>query len=368
MFLAPFCNQIMNNQKCCIIAEAGVNHNGQEGLAFKLIDAAAEAGADIVKFQTYKTENIIAKGAAKASYQSKTTDSNESQYEMLKQLELPFELHHKLQAYCDEKNIQFLSTAFDGESLAFLVNDLGLKTLKIPSGEITNSPLLLEHALTGANLILSTGMCRLDEIEEALGVIAFGLTKKTTPSVKAFKDAYASKEGQDALRNNVTLLHCTTEYPAPLEEVNLRAMETMRQTFHLPVGYSDHTEGITTSIAATALGAVIIEKHFTLDKTLPGPDHQASLEPSELQEMVKAIRSVEKVLGNGKKTPAPSEIKNISIARKSLVAKETIKQGDIFSEKNLGIKRPGNGLSPMHYWDLLGKKVDRDYQTDEVIQ
>lgn len=352
-----------------IIAEAGVNHNGSVDMAFKLIDAAHAAGVDIVKFQTFKAKNLVTKSAQQAEYQTRNTGISESQFDMLSRLELNYETHHALVAYCAKLGIEFLSTAFDQESLHFLVNDLKLKTLKIPSGELTNAPFVLEHAQTGCDLIVSTGMATLAEVENALAVIAFGLTngKTSQPSEQAFAEAYASKTGQAALQQKVTLLHCTTEYPAPINEVNLNAMQTLATAFGLTAGYSDHTAGITIPIAATALGAQLIEKHFTLDKTLPGPDHKASLEPDELTAMVQAIRDVEQALGSGIKSPQPSEIKNKPIARKSLVAASAIKAGKVFTEKNLTTKRPGNGLSTYLYWSLLGKPAQQDYAEGELI-
>lgn len=354
-----------------IIAEAGVNHNGSREMAFQLVDAAAEAGVDAIKFQTFKAENLVTRYAAKASYQKDLNQADESQYSMLKHLELSHEIHHELAGYCEQKGIAFLSTAFDLDSLSFLVNDLGLKTLKIPSGEITNGPLLLQHAKTGCELILSTGMATLDEIEKALGVISFGLmhgnNRQTIPSTAAFKQAYSSEPGQKLIKEMVTLLHCTTEYPAPENEINLNAMTTMREIFGTRVGYSDHSEGIVVPIAATAVGACLVEKHFTLDKTLPGPDHKASLEPDELQEMVRAIRVVERAMGDGVKEPMPSELKNRPIVRKSLVASKSITSGELFSVDNISIKRPGTGLNPMEYWNMMGKTSVRDYKPDELI-
>jgi N-acetylneuraminate synthase len=355
-----------------IIAEAGVNHNGDRDLAFQLVDAAKEAGADAVKFQTFKAENLVTKDAAKASYQKQTTDSDESQFVMLKRLELDYETHHELVAYCKKKGIEFLSTAFDLESLDFLVNVLNLKTLKIPSGEITNGPLLLAHAQTGCDLILSTGMATLGEIEQALGVLAFGFLNGANsiiePSRVNFQKSYFSEAGQEILRNKLTVLHCTTEYPAPPQEINLNAMVTMRNAFALKTGYSDHSEGITVPIAAAAMGATLIEKHLTLDKSLPGPDHKASLEPDELASMVSGIRTIEQVLGNGIKGPMPSELKNRAVARKSLVASQSIKAGEVFTHENLMAKRPGNGISPMQYWKLLGSTSNRSFIEEEEIQ
>ncbi|MBL3539453.1 N-acetylneuraminate synthase [Aminivibrio sp.] len=352
-----------------IIAEAGVNHNGSLDMALKLIDCASEAGADAVKFQTFRAEKVISEYAPKAEYQTLATGKNQSQLEMVRPLELGAEAHYALKKRCNERKINFLSTPFDEDSVDFLAHSLGLRTLKIPSGEITNAPLLLRAARTGCSIIMSTGMSTLGEIEEALGVLAFGfLNNETPPSRDAFCKAFFSKEGQNVLKQRVSLLHCTTEYPAPFSEVNLRVLETLRQAFGLPVGYSDHTEGIAVPIAAAALGASIIEKHFTLDKGLPGPDHKASLEPDELSIMVYSIRKVEDALGDGKKIPTFSELKNQSIARKSLVAKQEISQGVPFSENNITAKRPGDGISPMLFWDLIGKKASRYFLKDEKIQ
>ena len=355
-----------------IVAEAGVNHNGDPSLAYQLIDSAAESGANAVKFQTFKTESLVTTDAIKAKYQQDTTDRDESQFSMLKKLELSHATHRKLFEYCNKKNIDFLSTAFDLESLDFLVNDLGLNTLKVSSGDITNGVLLLAHARTRCDLIISTGMATLSEVEQALGVIAFGLIHgnnlDTPPSRTAFQLAYISHKGRQLLKKNVTLLHCTTEYPAPLEDIDLNSMATLKNTFGLRTGYSDHTEGMIVSIAASAMGAILIEKHFTLDKNMPGPDHLVSLDPSELKEMVLAIRTVEKITGDGIKGPKPSELKNIPIARKSLVSVSTIQKGDLFTEDNLTVKRPGTGRSPMEYWDLLGTKCQYNYEADEVIR
>jgi N-acetylneuraminate synthase len=354
-----------------IIAEAGVNHNGQRDLAFQLIDAAVEAGADAVKFQTFKAENLVVESAGKADYQRQTTNPNESQLAMLKRLELAHETHHELVDYCHQKGIKFLSTAFDLESLDFLVNNITLKTLKIPSGEITNGPLLLAHARTGSDLIISTGMATLGEIEEALGVIAFGLIHGADQSIKPSRNefglAYGSQKGKQLLNNKVKLLHCTTEYPAPPNDINLKAMLTLRDSFGLKVGYSDHSKGIIVPIAAATLGATLIEKHFTLDKSLPGPDHKASLDPKELSEMVKAIRTIELVMGDGQKGPKNSELKNRNIVRKSLVASGDINKGDKYTESNISIKRPGTGKSPMYYWDILGETSIKNLRSEEMI-
>jgi N-acetylneuraminate synthase len=288
---------------------------------------------------------------------------------MLSRLELSYQAHHALVKHCQTLGIEFLSTAFDSESLAFLVQDLGLTRLKLPSGELTNAPLVLEHARTGCDLIVSTGMATLAEIEMALGVIAFGYTAApdAQPNIQAFAEAYASDAGQQALKKKVTILHCTTEYPAPMEEINLRAMDTLAAAFALPAGYSDHSKGITIPVAAVARGAVLIEKHFTLDHNMEGPDHKASLEPHELTAMVTAIRQVEKALGSAIKTPTVSEVKNKAVARKSLVAAKAISAGEPLSTDNLAIKRPGSGMSPYHFWELQGKPASRDYQIGELI-
>jgi N-acetylneuraminate synthase len=352
-----------------IIAEAGVNHNGSEELAIQLIDAAKAAKADIVKFQTFKASNCVTKNAVQADYQTINTNKEESQLAMIKRLELSFDAHHRLIRYCNKVGIEFLSTAFDFESLDFVVNELGLTRLKIPSGEITNAPLVLAHAKTKCDLILSTGMASLSDIEAALGVIAFGFISKEgdKPSISAFREAYFSLEGQQSIKNKVTILHCTTEYPAPLEDINLKAMDTIQNAFLLPVGYSDHSKGILVPIVAVARGATIIEKHFTLDKNMEGPDHKASLDPIELKTMVKSIRETEASLGDGIKGPRPSEIKNMTVARKSLVASKKIIKGDYLSEQNITIKRPGTGSSPFMYWEKIGTKATQNYNEDDFI-
>lgn len=352
-----------------IIAEAGVNHNGDEKLAFELVEAAYQAGADIVKFQTFKAKNLVTESAKQADYQVANTQKQESQLAMLSRLELSYEVHHQLVAHCNKLGIEFLSTAFDSESLDFLVNELGLKRLKLPSGEITNAPLVLEHARTGCDLIVSTGMATLAEVESVLGVIAFGYLADDSkqPSILAFQQAYASNEGQRLLKEKVTILHCTTEYPAPMEEINLKAMDTLGLAFDLASGYSDHSEGITIPIAAVARGAVLIEKHFTLDKTMEGPDHKASLEPDELKAMIDAIRQVEVALGTNVKSPTISEVKNKAVARKSLVAAKPISVGETFNMENLVIKRPGSGMSPYKLWELLGKTASKPYQAGDLI-
>ena len=355
-----------------VIAEAGVNHNGDLRLAFKLIDSAVESGANAIKFQTFKTENLVTKNALKANYQKRTTSKNESQFSMLKNLEITNKDHYKLVEYCNNKGIKFLSTAFDLESLNFLVNDLGLDVLKISSGEITNSIMLLACARTNCDLIISTGMSTLGEIEDALSVISFGLiygkNMDVKPSHDNFRLAYMSQDGQELLKKKVTLLHCTTEYPAPLNDINLKSMITINNSFGLKVGFSDHSKGILAPIVATSIGAVLIEKHFTLDKTLPGPDHASSLNPIELKKMVESIRVAEKILGNGVKGPKISELNNLETARKSIVAASSIKKGDFFTKDNITSKRPATGISPMKYWDLLGTKCQSDYESDEVIR
>ncbi len=328
-----------------IIAEAGVNHNGSIETAKQMVDVAAEAGADAIKFQTFKADNMVSINASKAAYQMQQTNKQETQYEMIKKLELDVDAHKLLIEYCSQKNIQFLSSPFDLDSIA-LLNELGLQIFKIPSGEITNLPYLEAIGKLNKQVILSTGMADLGEIEDALDImIKAGTNKKS-----------------------ITVLHANTEYPTPMEDVNLMAMLTIRDAFKVEVGYSDHTLGIEIPIAAVALGAKVIEKHFTLDKTMEGPDHKASLEPQELSAMVKAIRNIEIAKGNGVKKPSPSEYKNISVARKSIVAAREINEGETFTEINLTTKRPGNGISPMRWNEIIGLKASRDYNKDEMIQ
>lgn len=355
--------------KTFIIAEAGVNHNGSLTLAKKLIDIAKEAGADAVKFQTFQTEELVSITAPKASYQEKNTPTSQSQYEMLQQLQLSQEAHIELFQYCQNRDILFLSTPFDLPSLHFLHTSLNIPRIKIPSGEITHIPFLFAIGQTQKPVILSTGMSTLGEIEIALGLLALGYLypDHTTPSSQDGYKTYCSEEGQKILQKNVSLLHCTSEYPAPFHEVNLNVIRTLQTAFGLPVGYSDHTLGIAVSIAAVAMGATIIEKHFTLDKTLPGPDHPASLEPHELISMVKSIREVELALGCHKKFPSESELKNQRIARRSLVAINKINKGDLFTTKNIGCKRPGHGISPVYFWDFLDTLSEHDYEKDELI-
>jgi len=352
-----------------IIAEAGVNHNGDRDLAFQLVDAAFHAGADIVKFQTFKAQKLASKTAKKADYQLKNTGKVESQYEMLERLELPLETYLQLKEYCEDLGIEFLSTAFDEDSLKFLAGDMGLQRLKLPSGDLTNSPLVLAHAQTGCDLIVSTGMASLGEIEEALGVIAFGYLhkEKKLPCKSGFKEAYASAEGQRILSKKVILLHCTTEYPAPVSEINLNVMDSYKIAFGVNVGYSDHSQGIAVPIAAVAKGAVIIEKHFTLSRTMDGPDHKASLEPSELKSMVDAIRDIELALGTSVKAPTLSEVKNKDIARKSLIASKRISKGEKLTADNITTKRPGGGIDPINYWDVLGTFALKEYEADDLL-
>lgn len=353
-----------------IIAEAGVNHNGSLELAKKLVEAAAEAGADAVKFQTFRAEKLASAAAQKAAYQKTTTDSKESQVDMLRKLELPLDAYSELIALCKEKDIEFLSTPFETDSLRFLVEECHIPRIKVPSGEITNGPFLLEIARTGLPVILSTGMSTLGEVETALGVLGFGYTQRelSPKNERDIMSAYAEAQRSGLLKEKVQLLHCTTEYPAPFDEVNLAAMDTMKHAFGLSVGYSDHTKGIAIPLAAVARGAEIIEKHFTTDRTLPGPDHKASLIPEELAAMVRGIRQIERAIGNGCKVPTKKESKNLSVVRKSLVAKRDIREGEFFSDENIAVKRPASGTSPMRYWELMGKKVSRDYEADELIQ
>jgi len=327
-----------------IIAEAGVNHNGSMALAKKLIDVASDAGADAVKFQTFKAKNLVSKKAQKAAYQKETTDTKESQFEMIEKLELDLETHKELINYSKMKNIMFLSTPFDHESIE-LLNNLKLEIFKIPSGEITNLPYLQHIGKLGKKVILSTGMADIGEIEDALDILIEAGT----------------------LKENITVLHANTMYPTPMEDVNLKAMATIGHTFDIPFGYSDHTLGIEVDIAAAALGATVIEKHFTLDKHMEGPDHKASLEPHELKSMVLAIRNIELALGSSVKKPSNSEKPNIHIARKSIVAKSDIKQGELLTEENLTIKRPGNGINPMQWDKILHTKASKNYKADELI-
>lgn len=331
--------------KTVIIAEAGVNHNGDINLAKKLIEIASKAGADYVKFQTFNTESLVSKHAEKAEYQKKVTQANESQYEMIKKLEFDKQTHLELKNCCKNNNIKFLSTAFDLDSID-LLSKIGVDFFKIPSGEITNYPYIRKIARLGKPIVMSTGMANLLEIEQALDVLLHNGLKK------------------DA----ITILHCNTEYPTPMRDVNLKAMLTIKNAFNVNIGYSDHTLGIEIPIAAVALGAAVIEKHFTLDRSLKGPDHKASLEPDELADMVKCIRNIEIALGNGIKNPSDSELKNIDIVRKFIVAKTTIKIDDVFSENNITVKRSGKGISPMRWNEIIGKVAPKNYYPDDIIE
>lgn len=333
-------------QHVLIIAEAGVNHNGSIEIAKQLVDKAVEAGADVIKFQTFKAEKLVSKSAKQAEYQKKNigNEADDSQYSMLKKLELSEQDHQTLIDYCQEKGIKFFSTAFDLESIEYL-HSLNLGLWKIPSGEITNYPYIKKIAQYGEPVILSTGMCELDDVSAAMNALIKNGVKQ----------------------DRITILHCNTEYPTPYEDVNLKAMLELQEQFQVKVGYSDHTRGIEVPIAAVALGAIVIEKHFTLDRNMPGPDHKASLEPDELKAMVSAIRHIEQALGDGHKTISPSEKKNIAIARKSIVAACPIKKGELLIEQNLTVKRPGTGISPMKWEEVLGTKAIKDFEEEELI-
>lgn len=326
-----------------IIAEAGVNHNGSLPLAKQMVLEAKKAGADAVKFQTFAAENLVTKYAEKAEYQKETTDIEESQYQMLKKLELSYEAHCELKVLCDSEGIDFLSTPFDLGSIE-LLERIGIPCYKIPSGEITNYPYLVCVAKTHKPVILSTGMSRMEEVDEAVQVL------------------------KEYGAGGITLLHCNTQYPTPIQDVNLRAMQTLKKQFRLPVGYSDHTLGIEVPVAAAAMGAQVIEKHFTLDRSMDGPDHKASLEPEELLAMICAIRNVERAMGNGVKRPSGSETDNLVIVRKSIVAAKKIRKGEIFTDENLTTKRPGDGISPMRWPEVIGTKAVRDFEIDERIE
>ena len=333
------------NVRTLIIAEAGVNHNGDIQMARRLIDAAAEAGADLVKFQTFRADRLVTASAKKASYQIATTAADESQHEMIRKLELTEAMHDNLIDHCRQRKIEFFSTAFDIDSLDYLMQ-LGMERVKVPSGEITNLPYLRRVGGFGKPVILSTGMSNLGDIEAALNVLELAGTP----------------------RDRITVLHCNTEYPVPMVEVNLRAMRSIREAFGVEVGFSDHTEGIEVAIAAVALGARVIEKHFTLDRNLPGPDHRASIEPDELGRMISSIRNIELAMGDGIKRPSASEERNRPIARKSLVAARPINKGELFSATNMTAKRPGTGISPMRWDEVLGRKAGRDFFIDEPIE
>lgn len=355
-------------ERTFFIAEAGVNHNGSLETALQLIEVAAEAGADAVKFQTFRASNLLTANAPKAEYQILNTMKGGNQRDMLEHLELSEEAHHRLVERCHQFGIHFMSTAFDVKSLTFLAT-LNVPALKISSADITCGPLLLHAARLRIPLIVSTGMSTLSDIENALSVIAFGLTRDTEPkNHEDFLHAYCSAEGQATLSNFVTLLHCVTQYPAQPTSVNLRVMDSMATIFGLPVGYSDHTLGIEVSLAAVARGAAIIEKHFTLDRNLPGPDHAASLQPSELKQLIQGIRIIENALGTTLKAPVEVETDNRLIARRSLVAARPLRRGELITADAIAYKRPGHGLSPMEFWDMVGRPASRDFALDELIE
>ena len=356
-------------KKVFIIAEAGVNHNGSLILAKKLVRAAADSGADAVKFQTFKAESLVTEQTPQAKYQQVNMGRKTSQYAMLKKLELSHVAHIELAKYAQQIGIMFMSTAFDDTSLAFLTSKFKLPYLKVPSGEITNAPFLLLTSKQNLPIILSTGMSTLAEIREALGVLAFGFMhkKNAKPGIKAFRSAYASREGQDLLKKNVTILHCVSEYPTPVDQVNLNVIPALQKEFGVSVGFSDHTLGVFAPVAAVALGAKIIEKHLTLSRKLPGVDHRASLEPQEFKQMVAGVRKTEKMLGIALKRPQPCEIKNIPIVRKRLVAGSSIAKNEFFSADNVVAKRSLRGALPVQFWNITGLKSKRAYKKDEAI-
>lgn len=350
-----------------VIAEAGVNHNGQEDLAFQLVDAAADAGADAVKFQTFLADKLATKSVQKARYQKINTDPEESQLDMLKRLELPREMYRELQLYAHERGIEFLSTAFDVESLHFL-SQLNLPLVKVPSGELTNGPLLWQFAKTLKPLVVSTGMASLSEVEQALAIIAYSYISETEPnSMKDVWASWGSPEGRVHLEEKVTLLHCTSQYPAPLSEINLRAIDSLSCAFGLRVGYSDHSDGTLISIAAVARGASVIEKHFTLSRSLAGPDHCASLEPSELKKMIADIRALELALGDGMKVVQRSEWATRAVAFQQVVANRDIKQGEVFTRPDLSTARCGTGLEAIKLWETVGTVANKNFTKGEVI-
>ena len=350
-----------------IIAEAGVNHNGSLERALALVDVAAKAGADTVKFQTFNPSALASLSAPKANYQKEATGGAQNQLAMLQALALSDDMHEEIIEQCHVQGIEFLSTPFDLGSMKLLINRFGLGRLKLGSGELTNAPLLVAGAQTGRDLILSTGMGDLAEVEGALGAVAFGYLGWSDPSVDAFDRAFRSDAGQDLLRTKVTVLQCTSAYPTPDGDVHLRSMDALADAFGLPTGFSDHSLGGELALAAVARGAVMIEKHFTTDRNLPGPDHKASLEPDELATMVAGIRRIEVALGDGQKVQRDIERNTADVARKSLVASKPIACGEIFTEENLTVKRPGTGVSPMHYWAVLGQAAQQDFGPDDII-
>lgn len=351
--------------KVYIIAEVGVNHNGKLDLAMKLIDVAKDCGADAVKFQTFKAESLVTAYAEKADYQKANDAASTSQLDMLKRLELSFEDHFKLKEYCAKKQIDFMSSAFDLECLKFLIYDLKLQTIKVPSGETANYPFIYELAKSQVKAVVSTGMFEMDEIKTALAVMVKGY-KNEPMDIKSL-EKLSLGEISEVLKDKISLLHCTTAYPCRPEDANIRVVETFKNVFKVPVGFSDHTQGFTGSLAAVSLGAKVIEKHITLDCNMEGPDHKASLDPVRFKEYVSLIRETEKVLGSSEKKPTDEELKNRVFARKSVVAKRSIKAGEAFNEQNIDLKRPGNGLSSLYYWDIMGKKAQRDLNKDEMI-
>ena len=367
--------------KVFIIAEAGVNHNGSIAVAKRLVKAAALAGADAVKFQAFRADRLATRQVPKAEYQKKTTGNSQSQWQMLKLLELGEAAHIRLKKYTEALGIEFLSSPFDLKSADMLIKKIGVKKIKVPSGEITNAPLLLKLASSGLPMIVSTGMSTMKEIEEALGVLAFGYTRRKPDklSCASFRKAFKSSRGKNAIRKKITLLQCTTQYPAPSELAHLRVMRVFGKRFGVSVGYSDHTKGIAASLVAVALGASVIEKHLTLDQTMEGPDHKASLKPDRFREMVEKIRRQEdllsevgknemrRLLGRPKKSVSPIEKKNRQVARKSIISSKLIRAGELFSEKNLDTKRSGQGISPMRYWDVLGKTAVKNFTPGEMI-
>lgn len=354
--------------KTFVIAEAGVNHNGSLEMAKELVKVAKDAGADAVKFQTFKAENLVTKQAKQADYQIENLGEDSSQFAMLKKLELTYEEFVELQSFCELQKIEFLSTPFDFESVDFLLDELTMSTVKIPSGELTNAPFIHYIATKRKPIILSTGMATLEEIHEALAFISYGLAKpEESVKLEQVYAFYSTEEAKDVLKEYVTLLNCTTQYPAPTHSINLNAINEMKKVFGLPTGLSDHSEGIYIPVAAVGMGATVIEKHFTLDKTLEGPDHIASLNPYELKSMIKGIREVEQALGDGIKVPTPLEIQNRIPVRKSLVAKKSIQPGEVFSSSNLTVKRPGGGIEPSKYWSYIGQVALNSYDEDELI-
>lgn len=358
----------MADTKTLIIAEAGVNHNGDLAIALELVDKAAEAGADYVKFQTFKATKLASASAKKASYQARTTDGAECQLAMLQRLELSLEDHQAIMARCAEMGVRFLSTPFDMDSLALLTETFALPEIKLGSGELTNAPLLLAAGRSGVRIILSTGMGSLAEVEEALGVLAFAMCREGQPQGRAdFAQVLLDPAVWPVLAERVTLLHCTTEYPAAVEDTNLHAMETLRRAFGVKVGYSDHTVGEAVGLAAVSLGACVLEKHFTLDRTLPGPDHAASLEPGELTQLICGVRAVEQALGTGIKQPGAAEVANRAVARKSLLAARDLPEGHVLALDDIAVKRPGDGISPMALWDAIGRPLESAATQDEVI-